>query len=133
MQRSDGRGGFANSIQNGWHPYLRINRQGKYRPIAETAFRGLSTVVAIGDAGWKGRVVCFATPQRQVTCTLLARWEAGYTDPWLVLTDLAPEESDVAWYAWLLQSPTQAGLDSTTSCLVGYRYFKGSTKQGGMP
>lgn len=90
--------------QNGWHPYLRINRQGKYRPIAETAFRGLSTVVAIGDAGWKGRVVCFATPQRQVTCTLLARWEAGDTDPWLVLTDLAPEESDVAWYgvrAWI--------------------------------
>jgi hypothetical protein len=88
----------------GWHPYLRINRQGKYRPVGATAFQGLSTVVVKGGTSWKGRVVCFATAERQVTCTLLARWEAGYTDPWLVLTDLAPEEADVAWYglrAWI--------------------------------
>ncbi|WP_097650745.1 transposase [Candidatus Chloroploca asiatica] len=90
--------------KNGWHPYLRINRQGKYRPVEATEFRGLSTVVVKGEAGWKGRVVCFATAQRQVTCTLLARWTPGYTDPWLVLTDLPPEEADVAWYglrAWI--------------------------------
>jgi hypothetical protein len=83
---------------NGWHPYLRINRQGKYRPIGATVFCGLSTVVVNGGPGWKGQVVCFATAERQVTCTLLARWEPGYTDPWLVLTDLPPEAADVAWY-----------------------------------
>ena len=91
-------------VHLGWPPYLRINRQGKYRPVGATTFQGLRTVVVKGGPGWKGRVVCFATAERQVTCTLLARWEPSYTDPWLVLTDLAPEGADVAWYglrAWI--------------------------------
>ena len=82
----------------GWHPDLRSNRQGKYHPVGATEFQGLSPVVVKGGPGWTGRVVCVATPQRQVTCTVLARWEPGSTDPWLVLTDLPTEEADVAWY-----------------------------------
>ena len=42
----------------------------------------------------------------QVACTLLARWEEGYKDPWLILTDLLPEASDAGWYglrAWIEQ------------------------------
>jgi hypothetical protein len=38
--------------------------------------------------------------------TLLACWEAGYRDPWLILTDLPPEASDACWYglrAWIEQ------------------------------
>ena len=38
--------------------------------------------------------------------TLWALWEDGYTDPWLLLTDLPPEASDAAWYglrAWIEQ------------------------------
>ena len=31
-------------------------------------------------------------------CTLLAWWGEGYTDPWLLLTDLAPEGCNTAWY-----------------------------------
>ena len=37
---------------------------------------------------------------------MLACWEAGYTDPWLILTDLAPEASEAGWYgmrAWIEQ------------------------------
>ncbi len=48
---------------------------------------------------WAGRVTCFATPARQRTCTLLARWDAGYRAPWLLLTALLPTSVDVAWYA----------------------------------
>ena len=53
---------------------------------------------------WAGQVVCFTTPARQLTCTLLARWETGYRDPWVILTDLPPTAVDVAGYglrAWL--------------------------------
>jgi hypothetical protein len=32
-----------------------------------------------------------------VACLLLARWEEGDKDPWLILTDLAPEASDAGW------------------------------------
>ncbi len=27
------------------------------------------------------------------------RWEAGYQDPWLILTDLPPAVGDVGWYS----------------------------------
>lgn len=95
---------FQTITSLGWHPLLRINRQGQYCPAGSSTFRPLSQVVRKGGPGWAGRVTCFATKERQLTCTLLARWDCGYTDPWLVLTDLPPEAADVAWYslrAWI--------------------------------
>ncbi len=88
----------------GWHPYLRINRQGQYCPAGATTFRPLREVVTRVGQRWAGQVTCFATKNRQLSCTLLARWDAGYTDPWLILTDLPAQSADVAWYtlrAWI--------------------------------
>jgi hypothetical protein len=84
---------------NGWHPFLRINRQGQYCLEGEDAFRLLSQVVTAHGQRWSGRVTCFKTRQRQLDCTLLARHDAGYRDPWLIVTDLDPAAADVAWYA----------------------------------
>lgn len=95
---------FQTITARGWHPFLRINRQGQYRPAGSTTFRPLSQVVRRGGAPWNGAVTCFATPKRQLTATLLARWDAPYHDPWLILTDLPPAQADVAWYhmrAWI--------------------------------
>ena len=89
---------FTTIQARGWHPYLRINRQGQYCPQGATAFRPLSQVVRRVGQRWQGVVTCFATKERQLACTLLARWEAGYRDPWLVVTDLPPGQADVAWY-----------------------------------
>src|SRR5262249_31665174 len=77
---------------------LRINRQGHYRPQASATFRPLTQVVSRLGQRWAGPVVCFTTPARQLTWTLLARWDAGYREPWLVLSDLPPTSTDVAWY-----------------------------------
>jgi hypothetical protein len=88
----------------GWHPFLRINRQGSYRPAGATSFCRLSQVVAKGGTRWQGAVTCVATKERQLDCTLLARWDTGYKDPWLILTDLPASQADVAWYglrAWI--------------------------------
>lgn len=88
----------------GWHPYLRINRQGQYCPAGATTFRPLRQVVQRVGQRWAGPVTCFVTKDRQLACTLLARWDRGYTDPWLILTDLPPQQADVAWYglrAWI--------------------------------
>jgi hypothetical protein len=88
----------------GWHPYLRINRQGQYCPSGSSTFRPLSQVVTRIGQRWAGAVTCFATKDRQLPCTLLARWDRGYTDPWLILTDLPMQQADVAWYglrAWI--------------------------------
>jgi hypothetical protein len=89
---------------NGWHPFLRINRQGQYCLAGEDAFRLLSQVVTAHGQTWAGRVTCFKTRQRQLDCTLLARQAAGYREPWLIVTDLAPTDADIAWYglrAWV--------------------------------
>ena len=71
---------------------------------ASATLRPLTQVVSRVGQRWAGQVICFATPARQRTCTLLARWDAGYRDPWLILTDLPPTAVDVAWYglrAWI--------------------------------
>lgn len=87
----------------GWHPFLRINRPGHSRPQASATFRPLTQAVSrLGPQG-AGPGGCFTTPARQLTCTLRARWDAGYREPWLVLTDLPATATDVAWYgrrAW---------------------------------
>jgi hypothetical protein len=88
----------------GWHPYLRINRQGQYRPVGATTFRPRAQVISRVGQHWAGPITCFATKNRQVECTLLACWQRGYRDPWLILTDLPAQRADVAWYglrAWI--------------------------------
>lgn len=55
---------------------------------------------------YKGTGEAFQEVPSRLRCTLLARWEPGYTDPWLVLTDLPPEQAEVCWYglrAWIEQ------------------------------
>jgi hypothetical protein len=88
----------------GWHPLMRVKKGGKFRP-----------------KGW-GRFYCFGELVRQVggsfyaegrayagaemACTLLACFNEGYDEPWLVLTDLPPEAGNAVWYAlraWIEQ------------------------------
>jgi len=97
---------FAAIQQQGWHPYLRINGGGLVRPAGSDAFVPLRTLVPTVGSAWCGAVTCFATPQCQLACTLLARWDDGHREPWLVLTDLAPGQAEVAWYGlrgWIEQ------------------------------
>ena len=53
-----------------------------------------------------GTGTAFQGPRRRLNCTLLARWDDGYRDPWLLLTDLAPSAGEACWYglrAWIEQ------------------------------
>lgn len=92
--------------QHGWHPFLRINVGGLVCPQGRAAFVPLRTLAPTVGSLWGGRVTCFVTPQCQLVCTLLACWTAGHTQPWLVLTDLAPSRAEAAWYGlrgWIEQ------------------------------
>ncbi len=42
---------------------------------------------------------CFTEASSRLDCTLVARWDEEYQDPWLIVTDLLPTQADVAWYA----------------------------------
>jgi hypothetical protein len=94
----------------GWHPFLRINHQGLFHLPGDRQWQPLEQVVKAPGQSWSGRVTCFKT--NPLDCTLLARWDQGYQDPWLILTDFAPADADALWY----------GLRSTTECV--YRDIK---------
>ncbi len=88
---------FRRIVSLGWHPFLRINLGGKVRPLGAERFDWLHTLVPQRGLAWSGVVDCFV--EKTVRCTLLARWDESYADPWLVLTDLAPEAGNVLWYS----------------------------------
>jgi hypothetical protein len=97
---------FLRITRLGWHPFLRINTGGTFRPTSARQGVPLKTLVSQPGRQWSGTGVAFKGRQRRLPCTLLARWEPGYQDPWFILTDLSPAVSDVCWYslrAWIEQ------------------------------
>ena len=97
---------FRRIVRLGWHPLLRINVGGTFRPAASAQYRPLRSLVPQPGTQWAGAGTAFVGPRRRLNCTLLARWEDGYADPWLLLTDLAPTAGEACWYglrAWIEQ------------------------------
>lgn len=82
----------------GWHPLLRINAGGTFRPAREATFRPLISFVPRPGSLWHGTGTAFKKPENHLRCTLLACWAEQACEPWLVLTDLAPTEATIAWY-----------------------------------
>lgn len=82
--------------QLSWHPFMRINHQGYYRSGDREPFVPLSQLVTQVGQFWSGKVTCFKT--NSLSCTLLARWDEGYADPWLIVTDLHPQQAQICWY-----------------------------------
>jgi len=97
---------FQRLVRLGWHPLLRINTGGTFRPAASGRYQPLRSLVPQPGAQWVGAGTAFQGPRRRLNCTLLARWDAGYADPWLLLTELAPSAGEACWYglrAWIEQ------------------------------
>jgi hypothetical protein len=97
---------FGAIVRLGWHPGLRINGgqvgSGYYRVVGRRTWRPLSSLLSGPGCRWSGQVECFR--DHPIRATLLARWQTGYQEGWLVLTDLPPRRAEVAWYglrAWV--------------------------------
>jgi hypothetical protein len=90
----------------GWHPLLRVNVNGTFRPQGWYHRRAFRTFVPAVGRRWAGRGIAFSASKTRLACTRLARWEVGHKDPWLVLTDVPPQAADACWYglrAWIEQ------------------------------
>jgi hypothetical protein len=97
---------FRRITRLGWHPFLRINTGGTFRPQGQVRGVPLKTLGPQPGTTWQGTGIAFKGRHRQLHCTLLACWEAGYKDPWWLLTELPPEASTACWYglrAWIEQ------------------------------
>jgi len=102
----DARWLFQRIVRLGWHPLLRINTGGTFRPAASGHYQPLRSLLPQPGTQWVGQGTAFQGPRRRLNCPLLARWDEGYADPWLLLTDLAPSAGDACWYglrAWIEQ------------------------------
>jgi hypothetical protein len=89
---------FLRIVRLGWHPLLRINQGAKFRPEGQTHWYWLRELVEQTGQSWRGHGTAFVSAERRLACTLVAWWDEGYTDPWFLLTDLAPEGCEAAWY-----------------------------------
>jgi len=97
---------FRRIVRLGWHPLLRINAGGTFRLAGNARYQSLRSFVPRPGTQWAGVGTAFVGPRRRLNCTLLARWEDGYADPWLLVTDLAPSAGTACWYglrAWIEQ------------------------------
>jgi hypothetical protein len=97
---------FQRLVRLGWHPLLRINTGGTFRPAKSVHSQPLRELVPQPGTQWVGTGTAFQGPRCRLHCTLLARWDEGYRDPWLLLTDLAPSAGEACWYglrAWIEQ------------------------------
>lgn len=96
---------FEAIVKLKWHPFLRVNTGGSFRPENWFHWRPFTGLVPAKGSLWQGRGTAFRG-KRQLRCTLLGHWGEEHQDPWLVLTDLAPECADACWYglrAWIEQ------------------------------
>jgi hypothetical protein len=97
---------FKAIVKMGWHPFMRINLGGNFRPKGQVRFRPLAALLPCVGTAWSGIVECFSTKNARLNCTLLARWDEGYAEPWLIVTDLPPQIAEAAWYGmrpWIEQ------------------------------
>jgi hypothetical protein len=86
---------------------LRVNTGGTFRPGKSVHYRPLREFVPEPGTQWVGVGTAFQG-RRRLNCTLLARRETGYKDPWLLLTDLAPRLFLTIGYVLILcLSPTR--------------------------
>ena len=51
------------------------------------------------DTAWIESGTAFGRAAAKRRCTLLAVWYVEQEEPWIILTDLPPEEVGVSWYA----------------------------------
>ncbi|MDS4068596.1 MAG: hypothetical protein RKO24_03150, partial [Candidatus Competibacter sp.] len=88
----------------GWHPLLRVNAGGTFRPAGWVHRYPLTHWVPTVGSRWQGRGTAFGTRQTRLDCTLLAYWGEGHQAPWLLLTDWPPQAAEACWYglrAWI--------------------------------
>jgi hypothetical protein len=90
----------------GWHPLLRVNAGGTFRPAGWVHRYPLTHWTPTVGRRWQGRGTAFAGKTTRLECTLLAYWGEGHQAPWLILTDVPPEAAEACWYglrAWIEQ------------------------------
>jgi hypothetical protein len=89
---------FGAIVRNGWHPLMRINAQGNFRPLWGRRARALASLCP-ARAGQQV-VIAGEAFRYRLRCTLVVFWGAGAQDVWYLLTDLPARAVCGSWYGY---------------------------------
>lgn len=103
-----------------WHPFLRINERFFFRPTQGHEFTALQLAFQQPGCSWAGTGTCFKV--HSIQATLLVRWEEGFEQPWLLLTDLLPQQALPCWYG--LRMWMEAGFKHLKSAGWQWHYTR---------
>ena len=81
----------------GWHPMLRVKEDLSFRARGEEHFSSMGMRVQRRGRGWRGEGEWSEHGER-MEGTVLMRWEKGYEEKLVVVTDLGEKEGNAAWY-----------------------------------
>jgi len=90
----------------GWHPFLRIRAQGFWRCQGSRGWLPLGKLCPAEGRAHAWRAEVFKNEEGRLGCTLVAFHGEGHAEPWLIVTDLAPEVAQASWYGlrgWIEQ------------------------------
>lgn len=90
---------FEAIVRLGWRPLMRVKAAGTFRPAGWHKGYAMKSFAREPGRRWAGAGLAYPTGPR-LACTLLACWEPGHADAWLILTDLPAGAANPAWYAW---------------------------------
>ena len=103
----------------GWHPYMRQCVSVTFCPDGGTRIRARKLVRSPNSA-FIGHGTAFGVKSKQLRGTIIVIWVEGQTDPWIILTDMEPDESGASWYA--LRFWIETGFKALKS--VGWQWQK---------
>ncbi|MFN8592089.1 MAG: transposase [Thermomicrobiales bacterium] len=81
----------------GWHPLMRIRPDATFAPAGQRRQRARELVPGAGWC-WVGAGVAFKHAAKRIAATVVVVWGEGQHEPWLLLTDLPPDQVDGTWY-----------------------------------
>ena len=116
---------YRQIVAQGRHPFLSINLGAKACVQGSDRWEWISHWLPASGQQWAARVACFADKKTRLDCTLLLCREPGYEEPWVIVTDLPPQQIHGAWYrlrAWIEGgvriTSAGSGAGSIPSCSI---------------
>ena len=81
----------------GWHPLMRVKNNTSFQPVQGCRQRASQLIPGPGHA-WVGSGTAFGNVKRRRFGTLVVVWDKDQKEPWIVITDLPPEDVGICWY-----------------------------------
>ena len=92
---------FGAIVGCGWHPLMRVKAGGSFRPANWHKFHGLKGFAPrVGCGRFAAVGEAYKEKTARLRCTLLACWQEGHADAWLLLTDLPVSACRACWYGY---------------------------------